>query len=106
MDLGRTLNEINDLLESSNVNLGRKTAKTRREFIDKIMSMVSSALEYKWGDKKPQNPRTAPLSDEKVLCIKPTDPSVKQRLSQKGGYVMTKGDSQRADERIGNNPMG
>jgi hypothetical protein len=94
-----------EFLETSTVNLGRKTAKTRAEFIaeakQKFDAFAQSNREDMSEEKSPEkSPRD--MSD-RVKRIKPTDKR-KALDAGKGVHAMTASESQRADEQLGHSP--
>lgn len=93
-------------LESSTVNLGRKTAKTRKEFISqaraKFKTFSGAPLECGPAVKKEQI--TNPVND-RILCIKPTGDNRALSVG-KGAHAMTSAESMRADEELGRSPFG
>lgn len=107
-----------EFLDNSTVNLGRKTAKTRQDFMDMANSMfdtfVSASQPIAEPDtepvaepkkvKKSKKDKTATedMSD-RVLCIKPTDRR-KALDGGKGITTMTASESQRADEQLNRSP--
>ncbi|MHC4453423.1 MAG: hypothetical protein ACYSWS_01845 [Planctomycetota bacterium] len=92
-------------LEESTVNLGRKTAKTRKTFLAEAkqkfdafaQSNMEDMPEEKAIEKSPRN-----MSD-RVMRIKPTDKR-KALDAGKGVHSMTASESQRADEQLGHSP--
>jgi hypothetical protein len=97
-------------LEGSNVNLGRKTTKTRQVFLDEATAKFES-FSKSCGNidtnqdktKKKKKKEKNPLSGS-VKCIKPKDP--KKGLSVgKGVHAMTPGESMRADEQLDRSPF-
>lgn len=95
MDIGRLLKELQELLERSKVNLGRQNTKTREHFIHEVVSFVETAL------------LTTNKNQDGVRSVQSSDPQVRERLRRnKSGFVLDQSDAQRADDRIGNNPMG
>jgi len=97
-----------DLLKfvgSSTVNLGRKTTKTRAEFLKEIESMCT-AFEAD-GVKKDvvvvEKEEEKLDQSDRLVCMKPKD---KRRAldAGKGVVAMTASESQRADEELGRSP--
>ena len=73
--------EIREILEGSNVNLGRKTER-REDLIETIVSMVENYSE-------------------------PTKKKGRNRLvTESGAAMMTQSESMRADEQMGRAPLG
>jgi len=92
-------------LENSTVNLGRKTAKTRRVFINEAAArfdeFVSGAV-VEQEEKTPSKP--SPMSGS-VMRIKPAD-SRKGLDVGKGVHAMTYPEAMRADEQLNRSPYG
>ncbi len=106
MDTVKFYEELTEFVRESRVNLGRKNTKTKEEFIDNLMTLVEKGVKGTWKPKDLRRHRNSALDSSTVICLKPTG-EVKKRLHRdKGGYVTTTGDAQRADDSIGNNPMG
>ncbi len=94
-------------LDSSTVNLGRKTAKTRLLF----MEMAKSKLDF-FGENfilaetcdsnETKSPK--PVNDS-ILCIKPKDKNRALDIG-KGAHAMTSSESMRADEELDRSPYG
>jgi hypothetical protein len=93
-------------LEASTVNLGRKTAKTRAEFMAeanrKFDAFAQSSMEDMPDTKEADEKSPRDMSD-RVKCIKPTDKR-KALDAGKGVHAMTASESQRADEQLGHSP--
>lgn len=107
MDTDRFIEELTTFLTEARVNLGRKNTKTKEQFIEDMINLVKKGVDGTWKPKDTASRRNSPLTKDTVLCLKPSDPTVKKRLhADKGGHVATVADAQRADDRIGNNPMG
>jgi hypothetical protein len=103
-----------EFLENSTVNLGRKTAKTRQEFISKANDMFDTfasasqptaepAAKPKKTKKGEKDKITIENMSDRVLCIKPTDRR-KALDGGKGVTTMTASESQRADEQLNRSP--
>ena len=98
-----------DLLEfvgNSTVNLGRKTTKTRTEFLKEIESkcMAFETDDVKKVVAKVTKGKEKKSSDsDRLICMKPKD---KKRAldAGKGVYAMTGSESQRADEELNRSP--
>ena len=95
-----------NFLEASNVNLGRKTAKTRLYFISeakrKFNAFVCDDNDGQVTDNEVEKEPRKDMSD-RVLRIEPKD---KRRGldAGKGCHAMTASESQRADEQLGHSP--
>lgn len=98
-----------DLLEfvrNATVNLGRKTTKTRTEFLKEIESKCTA---FETDDGKKVVAKVAKEKEEKssdsdrLVCMRPKD---KKRAldAGKGVVAMTGFESQRADEELGRSP--
>lgn len=105
------LDGLEEFLENSNPNLGRKSAR-RAEFINTIMNKVRDFVgdpeaekEETQEDKRSRirERRTAPMKDN-VLRMEPNEQIRKAANSEKGCAVMTKEASMQADEELGNVP--
>ena len=97
--------DLLEFLAESTVNLGRKTTKTRRAFLDtvqgKLDSFLSEQEEAKSDvatDNKPKNPL-----DDRLVCVKPKNPRRALDVG-KGVTAMTPSESMRADEETGGSP--
>ncbi len=94
--------DIRELLETSNVNLGRKTAKTRQGLIESIMSKVEI-----FGSTNTYEPIVEKKEEEKdsgrLLCLKPSDRRAALNMG-KGVHAMTPDQSQVADQQLGRSP--
>lgn len=93
-------------LENSTVNLGRKTAKTRQEFIVVAMykfdAFDKQAEDDQVSEVYPKKP--TPMSGS-VMCIKPRDKNKGLDVG-KGVHSMTPSESMRADEQLNRSPFG
>lgn len=103
-----TLNEFKvDLLkflESSIVNLGRKTSKTRRIFIDEVTKKFDDFM-IRDVDKDcsvNDNPKLKHMSGS-VIRIKPKNRKRALNIGQ-GVHAMTPSESMRADEQLNRSP--
>ena len=100
--------EFVKFLENSNVNLGRKTTKTRQDFLDEASAKLE-ALRELCVEKKPtkktkkDNTPKTPMSGS-VKCIKPKN-SRRGLGVGKGVHAMTKGESELADEQLNRSPF-
>jgi hypothetical protein len=93
--------DIIALLENSNVNLGRKTSKTKKALIEKIRAKFDLAT-----SKKPNTPtdiKKKNYMDDRVKCMKSND---RRKILDigKGVTAMTPTESARADEQLGRSP--
>lgn len=100
--------EFVKFLETSNVNLGRKTTKTRQDFLDEASTKIEALREFcvdKKLTKKTEKGKTPknPMSGS-VKCIKPTN-SRRGLDVGKGVHAMTKGESGLADEQLNRSPF-
>lgn len=99
-------------LISSTVNLGRRTSKTRDEFLREARAKFDTYDScVKDGD---QIAEICPVESDKtspnpmggsVLCIKPTDKNRALDVG-KGVHSMTGSESSRADEQLDRSPFG
>ncbi len=96
-----------NFLDGSNVNLGRKTTKTRQAFIDEAAAKIEAfrkpcgCTDTKDKIKKKKNKN--PMSGS-VKCIKPVDPRKALDIG-KGVHAMTSSESMRADEQLDRSPF-
>ena len=111
--------QFRTFLENSTVNLGRKTAKTRKEFIEKAIYLLESFVASQEADTSDDcqdvctDHETCPndLKESKspmggsVLCIKPKDKNRALDVG-KGVHSMTGNESGLADEQLGRSPFG
>jgi len=102
--------DLLEFLAESTVNLGRKTTKTRKAFLDivqgKLDSFSSEQEEAKSDvvtDSKPSKPKN-PM-DDRLVCVKPKNPRRALNVG-KGVTAMTPSESMRADEETGGSPYG
>lgn len=107
MTLDKFRKDFFKFLENSTVNLGRKTAKTRQDFINqanKMFDAFASASKPTIEPEKTSKAKTAKDDmNDRVMCIKPTDKR-KALDGGKGVTTMTASESQRADEQLGRSP--
>lgn len=104
MDTIKFYEELVEFVSEAKVNLGRKNTATKQKFIEDLVAIVEKGVDGTWRPKNIKTHRNKALSPNSVICLKPTG-AVKKRLHQnKGAYVASKGDAQRADDRIGNSP--
>lgn len=93
-------------LAESNVNLGRKTTKTRQVFFGIVEKKCDAFQDSQTEDDKEEaaehKPTTNPM-DDRIVCIKPKD-SRRGLDVGKGVHAMTPSESQRADEELGRSP--
>jgi hypothetical protein len=99
-------------LENSTVNLGRKTAKTRNEFIKtaiaKFDAFASSRIkprEVFVVDEKKKEEKVSNPMDDRVVRIKPKDRNKALDVG-KGVHAMSGSESMRADEQLDRSPFG
>lgn len=94
-------NNLLDLISNSNVNLGRLHTKTRSSFLKQIekqldafaKNVVITPIETSKNKKQ----KKIPDSDERILCVKPTNKSLN---IGKGVHSMTPNESAKADEQL------
>ena len=91
-----------EFLEASTVNLGRRTAKTREEFIVEAKRKFD-AFSRDDNDKPVVEKEPRKDMSDRVLRIQPTDRKKALDVG-KGVHAMTASESQRADEQLGNSP--
>jgi hypothetical protein len=99
-------------LENSTVNLGRKTAKTRNEFIKAAVakfdvfssSRIKPRNVFVVDEKKKEEKVNDPM-DDRVVRIKPQDKDKALDIG-KGVHAMTGSNSMRADEELNRSPFG
>ncbi len=95
-----------EFLEGSNVNLGRKTAKTRLSFIKtakaRFYSFENNLITKTCDSNEIKSPK--PVNDS-ILCIKPRDKNRALDIG-KGAHAMTSSESMRADEELDRSPYG
>ncbi len=96
------------LIQGSNVNLGRKQAKTRIDFINLIMNQIddfgqTEILDKKISNKKKKTKDGKNSMDDRVLCVTPKDKTAALNVG-KGVHAMTSGQSRAADEQLGRSP--
>lgn len=95
--------------ENSTVNLGRKTTKTRKAFINTAKAkfdaffiastVISDDVEQK-NDKQASTKKS-----ESIICLKPKDRKKTLDIG-KGVHAMTSTESMRADEQLNRSPFG
>lgn len=109
--------DIRELLESSNVNLGRKKAKTRQDLVLSIIGLIDDfgSMTTETGHRlcdchfKPQGiDVNEEIENEKedngrLLCLKPKDKRAALNVG-KGVHAMTPDQSQVADEQLDRSP--
>jgi len=111
MTLDKFRKDFLEFLENSTVNLGRRTSKTRQEFMikangmfDKFVASSRPTIEPAEESKKAKKNKTATDDmNDRVMCIKPKDKR-KALDGGKGVTTMTASESQRADEQLGRSP--
>jgi len=102
------LDELEEFLESSNPNLGRKSTK-RAEFIETIMKKVRDFVgdpeanqEETPKDKQSRlRTRRTDAMKDKVLRMEPNE-QIRKAVNAKGASVMTEEASMQADRELGN----
>lgn len=98
-------------LESSTVNLGRKTSKTRKEFMNtarmKFDAFILDRVHHPCDDVvKPKKDKSVPSKTNKnIICIKPKNRNKALDVG-KGVHAMTPTESMRADEQLNRSPFG
>lgn len=95
-----TINEFKvsflTFLENSNVNLGRRTTKTRTDFFQEVMDRFDAfESDQDTVDVNPDN--------KSVMRIEPSDRKKALDIG-KGVHSMTASESARADEQLGRSP--
>ncbi len=107
-ELVKFLDELEEFLENSNPNLGRKSTK-RTEFINEILNRVRDFAGYPEAEQETtsdnkqsrlKEKRTEAMSD-RVLRMEPNE-QIRKATHAKGGAVMTEEASMQADEELGN----
>jgi len=93
-------------VENSTVNLGRKSTKTRAEFLKEIESMCTAfeTVNSKKVVVEVVKEKEEKSSDsDRIVCMKPKD---KRRAldAGKGVVAMTGSESQRADKELNRSP--
>lgn len=95
-------------LTTSNVNLGRREAKTRNDFINEITCMLEKF--GKFGRMKPiklrNDPKDKPVVMKGSILRMDSDNSNNNLDIGKGVHSMTASESMRADEQLGRSPFG
>jgi len=102
----RLLVNMEALLSTSNVNLGRKSKK-REEFISSALELIKDFVAPEKGrvtqePEKPKKPPIPPQNMKNIMCVRPKK---KNRLANKHGASMTESDAFRADEELGYSPF-
>jgi hypothetical protein len=103
--------DMKDFLEMSSVNLGRKDAKTKQQFVNQVIKMID--VFYKQArkpnrEKREKTPRTSiepesRVSNDRIMVLKPKSKSLD---IGKGVHSMTQSESMRADEELNRSPFG
>ena len=112
MTVDKFRNNFLKFLEYSNVNLGRKTSKTRQDFLNEarnrfdrfIEDQAKIKLKQEKECEKKEKIKTSPMEGS-VLRIKPKDSRNALDVG-KGVHAMTSIASQEADEQLGRSPFG
>ncbi len=99
MTFDRLKRELRKFLESSNVNLGRKTSKTRKDFISHVFKILNKFA----TDDAQKKAEVSLVTNERIIRIAPKD---RQRALDigKGAHAMTATESMRADEQLNRSP--
>lgn len=108
MTLDKLQENVRKLLENSNVNLGRRKAKTRQNFIALIMNQfidfastnICNSIVEEQGKEKENNSN---CEDDRLLCLKPSDSKAALNIG-KGVFAMTPAQSRAADEQLNRSP--
>lgn len=97
--------EIRTFLENSNVNLGRKNAKTRKDFIEFILKRMDDLEQSDCCHPNTEENmiKEEDSTDNRLLCLKPGDPRAALSMG-KGVHAMTPGQSRVADEQLNRSP--
>ncbi len=107
MNLKELKKDIIEHLENSNVNLGRKTSKTRSKLIKEINAkfddMINTSSVSNESIIKKVKKAVNPM-DDRVKCIKPKN-TRKALQAGKGVAAMTGSESMRADEQLNRSPF-
>ncbi len=94
MGVEKFLRDMEDFLNTTNVNLGRKKSKNREKFIQEVLLKIKNFI-------KPNNNINR---QSEVLCLKPTK---KNAMKLKGhAHEMTESESMKADEELGRSRFG
>ena len=102
------LDELEEFLESSNPNLGRKSTK-RAEFINTIMKKVrdfvgdpeANQVETPTEKQSRLRDRRTDAMKDKVLRMDPNE-QIRKAVNEQGAAIMTEEASMQADEELGN----
>jgi len=100
--------EMRDFLEESSVNLGRKDAKTKQQFINQVIKMIDIFYKQARKPNRDKTPRTSTkpesrVSNDRIMVLKPKS---KNLDIGKGVHSMTQSESMRADEELNRSPFG
>lgn len=90
-------------LEESTVNLGRRTAETRKLFIEQAKARFDAFADSQKKRDVEQIPEVV-SPNNRLICLKPTD-RTKVLDAGKGVTAMTPSESARADEQLGRSPF-
>lgn len=96
--------DLMEFIVHSNVNLGRKTSKTRQAFIETIRGKFDA---FDKKSKKLKSSKTKDKHDpagDRILCLKPQDRN-KVLDGGKGVTAMTGIESMNADEQLNRSPF-
>jgi len=96
--------DLMNFLDNSTVNLGRKSAKTRTNFLDTIMEKLNIFNNDNVDEtiKTKKTKKNKPVNSD-IMSIKPKD-SRKALSIGKGVHSMTASESMRADEQLNRSP--
>ena len=99
MTLDKFCSDLEKFLKKSNVNLGRKKAKTRQDFIGEVIQRVRQFCDPNVEVSQGKNTPT----DGRIITLKSPDPKRSLQVG-KGVTSMTGSESHRADEELGRSP--
>lgn len=99
--------DIFTFLDNSTVNLGRKTSKTRKAFMDTIGTKFDAFVSVPIFDDvvEPKKNKSVPSENKNIICIKPKNRNKALDVG-KGVHAMTPTESMRADEQLNRSPYG
>lgn len=106
MTFDKFVSDFMYFLRNSNVNLGRRDAKSRKAFLELAKAKLlafNEIISKKLAEQEPK--QTTGDMSERVLCIKPKDKNKALDIG-KGVHAMTGSESMRADEQLGRSPYG
>lgn len=99
--------ELKLFLEDAKVNLGRKTCKPRKVFIDEVMARVDEFYKLYIEDKSSKHSKETDqsgLRPNAVIVLKPTCFDRALNIG-KGVTAMSASESSRADEQLNRSPF-